>query len=76
MLIHNIHLASGMTEQQVDNVLSLVGHSLKQTILPVFALIVDIDLGMLDELSHCSNIAIPDQSEVSIGMFNQLEHRT
>ena len=60
MLINNVHLTAGVTQQQVHDVLALVGDSLEQTILPVLALVVDVDPGVLDQLGHGGDVAVPD----------------
>ena len=41
VLIHNVNLATGVAQEQVHNVHSLVGHRLKQPVLSVLALEVN-----------------------------------
>ena len=41
VLIHNVNLTTGVAQEQVHNVHSLVRHRLKQPVLSVFALEVD-----------------------------------
>ena len=60
MLVQNINLATGVAQEQVNNVHPLVRHGLEQSVLAVPALEVDIDLGMGDELPDCCHVAIPD----------------
>ena len=60
MLVQNINLATGVAQEQINNVHPLVRHSLEQPVLAVPALKVDIDLGVGDELPDCCHVAIPD----------------
>ena len=60
MLVQNINLATGVTQEQVHNVHPLVRHGLEQPVLSVPALEVDINLGMGDELPDCGHVPIPD----------------
>ena len=57
--INQVHLQLGMTQQSFHQVHPLVRDGLKQGILPVLALVVDVDVGMFDELPHSRDIPVP-----------------
>ena len=60
VLVHQVHNTLRVAQQQVDKVQPLVRHRLEQSILTVLALVVDIDLGMLDELPRRGHVPVPD----------------
>ena len=60
VLVHDVHLALRVAQQQVHDVLAFVGHGLEQTILPVLALIVDVDGGVFEEFLHSCHVPVPD----------------
>ena len=60
VLVHYVHLALRVAEEQVHDVLPFVGHGLEQSILSVLALIVDVDGGMLEEFLHGGHVPVPD----------------
>ena len=59
VLVNKVHLALGVAQQQVHDVLPLVGDGLEQSVLPVFTLIVDVDGGMFEEFLHCGQVPVP-----------------
>ena len=59
VLVNKVHLALGVAQQQVHDVLPLVGDGLEQSVLPVFTLIVDVDGGMFKEFLHCGQVPVP-----------------
>ena len=84
VLVHNVHLAVRVAQQHVHDVLPLVGDGLKQPILPVFALIIDVYPRMFDQLSHGSLIAIPNgksegscavvSGKIDINIWSEKQH--